>query len=288
MLLRPFCAKTPPFSTKTRKFAKTPACAINKARPLPQRAGSGSSLYPFKGVALKVAALKTQWDLVVSQMQKDKNEFLPFKLLKNGFAVLSAFALVATLSGCDSGSSGGGRSSSASGSSSPAQIEGNISDIHGPVTRGKLEVRDRNDQVVLSKELDGQSSQFSITVPAGTNYPILLVVTPPAGPVAQVVRAVVTSPLADRMDITDITSLVVDAAFALGGLTEENITKASGGAIGLRQRQGVSAGAGGGGSGAGQSAGGVSRGGHGGHDMSGGSSGSAAPAESDSMQNMQH
>lgn len=235
--------------------------------------------------------IKIPCDLLVSQMHKYKKEFLPFNLFKNGFCALSILALVTTLSGCDSGSSGSGRSSSASGSTTAqAFIEGNISDIHGPVTRGKLEVRDRNDQVVVSKELDGQSSQFAITVPAGTPYPILLVVTPPPGPVAQVVRAVVTSPLADRMDITDITSLVVDAAFALGGLTEENITKASGGAIGLRQRQGVSAGAGGGGSGAGQSAGGVSRGGHGGHDMSGGggSSGGAAPAEGNSMQNMQH
>jgi hypothetical protein len=173
--------------------------------------------------------------------------------------------------------------------SAQAKIEGNVSDVHGPINSGKLEVKDKNDKVVLTQNLDGQSSHFSLTVPAGTAYPILLVVTPPPGPVSQVVRAVVTSPLADRMDITDITSLVVDAAFALGGLTEQNIAKASGGAIGLRQRQGVSAGAGGGGAGAGQSGGGVSRGGHGGHDMSGGGAGGAPGASSgDTMQNMQH
>lgn len=224
---------------------------------------------------------------VVSLMHQQKIKFLSFNRFKHRLFGISALMLITALSGCDSGSSGGGRSSAGSGASEAAHIEGTISDIHGPVSRGKLEVRDTRDQVILSKELDGQSSQYAITVPAGTHYPILLVVTPPPGPVAQVVRAVVTSPLADRMDITDITSLVVDAAFALGGLTEENIIKASGGAIGLRQRQGVSAGAGGGGSGAGQSAGGVSRGGHGGHDMSG-SGGSMAPAESGSMQNMQH
>ena len=150
-----------------------------------------------------------------------------------------------------------------------AHIEGDVSDIHGPLNAGKLEVKDKNDRVVATYHLDGQSNHYAITVPQGTTYPILLIVTPPPGPITQVVRAVVTSPLADRMDITDITSLVVDAAFALGGLTEENIAKASGGAIGLRQRQGVSAGSGGGGSGAGQSAGGVGHGGHGGHDMSG-------------------
>ena len=208
--------------------------------------------------------------------------------LKTGFCALAIAVAGLLTSGCDSGPA-----SSSSGSSTmtaEAKIEGNISDVHGPIVKGKLEVKDKNDKVVLTQNLDGQSNHFAITVPAGTTYPILLVVTPPPGPVSQVVRAVVTSPLADRMDISDITSLVVDAAFALGGLTEQNIAKASGGAIGLRQRQGVSAGAGGGGAGAGQSGGGVSRGGHGGHDMSGGGA-PASPGASgtgDSMQNMQH
>jgi len=207
-------------------------------------------------------------------------------MLKTGLCALSIALSSLLATGCDSGPSGGG---SASSMSAQAKIEGNVSDVHGPINSGKLEVKDKNDKVVLTQNLDGQSSHFSLTVPAGTAYPILLVVTPPPGPVSQVVRAVVTSPLADRMDITDITSLVVDAAFALGGLTEQNIAKASGGAIGLRQRQGVSAGAGGGGAGAGQSGGGVSRGGHGGHDMSGGGAGGAPGASSgDTMQNMQH
>ena len=201
-------------------------------------------------------------------------------LIKTGLAAF-CLALVSALAGCDSGSK------SSAQMSSEAFIEGNISDIHGPLSTGKLEVKDKNDRVILSQNLDGQSNHFAVKVPAGTSYPILLVFTPPAGGVSQVVRAVVTSPLADRMDVTDITSLVVDAAFALGGLTEENIAKASGGAIGLRQRQGVSAGAGGGGSGAGQSAGGVSRGGHGGHDMSGGGAPGAA-GTGDNMDGMKH
>lgn len=201
-------------------------------------------------------------------------------LLKPGLIALSLM-LATAMTGCDSGSKSGAQMSS------EAFIEGNISDIHGPLSTGKLEVKDKNDRVILSQNLDGQSNHFAIKVPAGTSYPILLVFTPPAGGVSQVVRAVVTSPLADRMDVTDITSLVVDAAFALGGLTEENIAKASGGAIGLRQRQGVSAGAGGGGSGAGQSAGGVSRGGHGGHDMSGGGA-PGAPGTGENMEGMQH
>jgi len=203
-------------------------------------------------------------------------------LLKNSLAVL-ALSLPLMMTACDGGSK------SSSQMTSEAFIEGNISDIHGPLSTGKLEVKDKNDRTILSQSLDGTSSHFAIKVPAGTSYPILLVFTPPPGGVSQVVRAVVTSPLADRMDVTDITSLVVDAALALGGLTDENIAKASGGAIGLRQRQGVSAGAGGGGSGAGQSAGGVSRGGHGGHDMSGnGAPGAPGTGADTGMDGMQH
>ncbi|MDD1649274.1 MAG: hypothetical protein LUO80_02615 [Methylococcaceae bacterium] len=220
-------------------------------------------------------------------MTQEKTVITSSHLLKTGLCALTIAVAGLLTTGCDSGSS----SSSISAVSAQAKIEGYVSDVHGPILQGKLEVKDKNDKLILTQSLDGQSNRYEITVPAGTAYPILLVVTPPPGPVAQVVRAVVTSPLADRMDITDVTSLVVDAAFALGGLTETNIAKASGGAIGLRQRQGVSSGAGGGGSGAGQSAGGVSRGGHGGHDMSGG--GGPAPAGTgsgtpDPMQNMQH
>ncbi len=218
-------------------------------------------------------------------MEQEKQAKPDYTLLKSGLCALAIAIGTALVTGCDSGPAGGGSSSM----SAEAKIEGYVSDVHGPMTQGKLEVKDKNDKIILTQSLDGQSNHFAITVPSGAVYPILLVVTPPPGPVSQVVRAVVTSPLADRMDITDITTLVVDAAFALGGLTESNIAKASGGAIGLRQRQGVSAGAGGGGMGPGQSGGGVSAGGHGGHDMSGGG---AAPAPGkpagDQMENMQH
>jgi hypothetical protein len=226
---------------------------------------------------------------LVTDMEKETHLTPATLLVKTGLCALAIAVGGILMTGCDGGSSGSSSGSGSSAISAEAKIKGNVSDVHGPITQGVLEVKDKNDTVVLTQSLNGQSNHFEITVPAGTAYPILLVVTPPPGPVSQVVRAVVTSPLADQMDITDITSLVVDAAFALGGLTESNIAKASGGAIGLRQRQGVSAGAGGGGMGPGQSGGGVSAGGHGGHDMSGGGSANAPgrPA-GEPMKNMQH
>ena len=207
--------------------------------------------------------------------------------LKNQHKTASALGIVTLvgslallLGGCNSGSPG---SSSSAASGKPAQIQGNVSDIHGPISEGTVEVKDKNGKSITSVSLSGANNHFMVSVPAGTTYPILLIGTPVAGKNQDTVRATVTSPLADRMDITDVTSLVVDAALALGGLTESNIAKASGGAIGLRQRQGVSAGSGGGGAGPGQSGGGAGNGGHGGHDMTG-----SGDRTGQTMPDMQH
>lgn len=223
----------------------------------------------------------------------------PFSLIKTGLCALSIAIAGILVGGCDSSPSGGSASAPAT---EEAHIAGNVQDLHGPIMEGKVEVRDKNGQLVTTTQLNGGSNHYEVKVPAGTIYPISLTATPPAGTNSSVVKAAVTSPLADRIDITDVTTLVVDSAMTLGGLTPENIAKASGGAIGLRQRQGVSAGAGGGGAGPGQSGGGVNRGGHGGHDMSGmggghdmskmgnePAPGQSAPAPSQApMQNMQH
>lgn len=213
----------------------------------------------------------------MTNQQFDKTRF---SVLRNGFCAFS-IAVAGLLAGCDAGPGG----SSSAPAMSEAKISGNVQDQHGPVTDAKIEVRDKNGQLVTTTEVTSTSNQYSITVPAGTAYPIVLTATPnnPA-PGRGPVKAVVTSSLADRMDITDVTTIVVDSAMTLGGLTEANIAKASGGAIGLRQRQGASAAAGGGGAGPGQSGGGVSRGGHGGHGEHMPSGSGASPSDSSSDQ----
>jgi hypothetical protein len=213
----------------------------------------------------------------MTNQQFDKTRF---SVLRNGFCAFS-IAVAGLLTGCDAGPGG----SASAPAMSEAKISGNVQDQHGPVVDAKIEVRDKNGQLVTTTDLPSTSNQYSITVPAGTAYPILLTATPNnPDPGRGPVKAVVTSSLADRMDITDVTTIVVDSAMTLGGLTEENIAKASGGAIGLRQRQGVSAAAGGGGAGPGQSGGGVSRGGHGGHGEHVPSGSGASPAGSGSDQ----
>ena len=196
---------------------------------------------------------------MAKQLRSEKRFFL----LKCGL-VAASLAGVGLLTGCDSGPG----SSSSSAVKMEARISGSVSDHRGPIDEGKIEVKDRSGAVVATTQFTG--GKYSISIPSSASYPIMMTAYPAAaGAVASdPVKAAVTSPIADRMDISAVTTNVVDGAMTLGGLTEENIAKASGGAIGMRQAQGVSAGAGGSGGGPGNSGGGAGRGGHAGHSMS--------------------
>ncbi len=176
---------------------------------------------------------------------------------KRYLEVLGLFILFAALlAGCDSGMEG--KSSS---STTEAKISGYVSDQHGPITEARIEVSDSKGAIVTTTTLGG-SSRYTVTVPAGTSYPIVITATP-SGDLATTVKAVVTSPLAENQDISSVSTIVVDSAMTLGGLTAENIAKASGAAIGQRQTVGGGGpGAGGSGGGPGNSGGGTGSGGH--------------------------
>jgi hypothetical protein len=181
-------------------------------------------------------------------------------LIKGGL-FLAALGGITQFYGCGDG--GGGKTSAVQ---EDSIIGGTVSNNRGAITQGKVEIKDQSGSVVASTEFSGP--RYKITVPASARYPIVISATAadPANP--ESVKAVVTSALADRMDISAITTDIVNNAIALGGLSDENIAKASGGAIGMRQSQGVSAGAGGSGGGPGNSGGGAGAGGHAGHNMS--------------------
>ena len=182
-------------------------------------------------------------------------------LLKCGLVVASVGGL-ALLAGCggEGGSSGGG------GAKSEAKISGKISNNNGPLGDGKIEVRDSAGNIVTSTHFSG--GQYTVSVPAGASYPILITAIPPTECNIEPVKAVVTSSIADTIDLTGVTTDVVDGALALGGLSEQNITRASGVAINRRQKEGgISAATGGSGGGPGNSGGGAGAGGHAGHNM---------------------
>lgn len=184
-------------------------------------------------------------------------------LLKCGLVAASVAGLT-LLAGC--GGDGGGGSSGGGSSKAEAKISGKVSNNNGPLGDGKIEVRDSAGNIVTSTHFSG--GQYSVTVPSSASYPILITAIPPDECKLEPVKAVVTSSLADNIDITGITSDVVDGALALGGITEQNIARASGLAINRRQKDGgISAASGGSGGGPGNSGGGAGAGGHAGHNM---------------------
>lgn len=190
-----------------------------------------------------------------NMQQREKS----FSLKEAGCCALMLVA--AALGGCDSG---GGTSSPAA-SVKPAKLSGKVLNINGPVTAGTVEVADAKGAVVATASISGGENRYTITVPSTAAYPVVLTAKPQDG--GSSVKAVVTSSLAEQTDITTVSTLIVDAALQLGGLTPQNIAMASAGAINQRQSAGASAGAGGSTGGPGNSGGGIGRGGHGGHDM---------------------
>ncbi|WP_054772643.1 hypothetical protein [Methylogaea oryzae] len=202
---------------------------------------------------------------------------------ESGFSLVRtswcALALAAALVGCDNNAGG---TSTAAAPAKSAKLTGIVLDANGPIDSGMVEAVDAKGATVASSQLSG-GNKYTISIPATAAYPIVLTAKPTDG--SAPVKAVVTSSLAEKMDITSVSTLVVDNAMQLGGLTPANIQQASIGAIGQRQSRGVSAGAGGSTGGPGNSGGGIGQGGHGGHDMSkmGGGEG-----ETGKMDNMSH
>ncbi|MCX7112197.1 MAG: hypothetical protein NTX45_19130 [Proteobacteria bacterium] len=125
----------------------------------------------------------------------------------------------------------------------PTRLTGHVSNDDGPVGQARIEAKDAQGLVAAKTELQGASSTYQLSLPAGTAYPVILTAYPQTSPEVPL-KAAVASPLAAEQDISPITTIVVDTALSLGGLTEANLAKAAGAAISLRKKSG------GGGSGA--------------------------------------
>lgn len=116
-------------------------------------------------------------------------------------------------------------------------IAGMVLTDAGPVTRAKIEARDSRGQLVASTELSG-ASHYRLLIPAGSSYPLVLTALPEGA--TEPLKAAVTSELAEEQDISEVTSIVVETALSLGGLTESNLAKAAGAAISQRKTSGGS------------------------------------------------
>lgn len=147
--------------------------------------------------------------------------------------------VLATSAGCDSAPSGS-RASSATLVST--QITGHVLNDDGPVTAATIEATDAAGVVAARGELKGDSV-YRLTIPARTRYPVVITAYPAENP-GEPIKAAVTSPDAVEQDISAVTTIVVNTAMSLGGITEANLAKAAGAAIAQRRKSGGGSGGG--------------------------------------------
>lgn len=128
----------------------------------------------------------------------------------------------------------------------PTPLIGHVSNDDGPILSARIEAKDAKGQIVAKTELQAGSNRYQLTLPVGTAFPVVLSAYP-QGENQEVLKAAVASPLAAEQDISPVSTMVVDTALNLGGITEANLAKAAGAAISMRKKSG---GGGGGGAGA--------------------------------------
>ncbi|MBM4202242.1 MAG: hypothetical protein FJ189_13275 [Gammaproteobacteria bacterium] len=148
-------------------------------------------------------------------------------------------ATVAVAAGCDSSTSGSPPGGAAAVST---QLTGHVLNDDGPITAATVEVTDSSGVVAARVELKGDSA-YRVTVPAGTRYPLVITAYPVETP-GEPVKAAVTNPEAQEQDLTAVTTIVVNTAIGLGGITDANLAKAAGAAIAQRRKSGGGSGGG--------------------------------------------
>lgn len=122
---------------------------------------------------------------------------------------------VVWLAGC-------GESGVGFGTQKAAHIEGIVTERDEPVTQGKIEAKDKNGKTVASAELQG-TSNYAITLPANAAYPVTLEILVDDS----LLEAVVMDATSVQQDISTMSTLVVQSARNLGGITKGNMAQAA-------------------------------------------------------------
>lgn len=142
-------------------------------------------------------------------------------------------APICLMTGCDGGVPATGSRTS---SGAQTRLVGHVLDDEGPIARAKIEVKDAKGALVGRTDLKGEPT-YALTIPAGAAYPLVISAYPEAAP-NQPIKAVVNDANATEQDLSPVTTIIVDTALSLGGLTEANIAKAAGAAIAQRKQSG--------------------------------------------------
>jgi len=138
-----------------------------------------------------------------------------------------------SLAACDSTPTG---SSPGRSSANQQEISGLVLDDNGPITGdARIEVMDGEGRTV-ARVSPGSDAQYRVQIPAGVSYPLILSASI-NGEEAPLKAAVVNAEVTDQ-DISPVSTLVVETARNLGGLTEANLAKAARAAIAQRKKSG--------------------------------------------------
>jgi len=138
------------------------------------------------------------------------------------------------LGGCGDSSHPGSSQSAA-----PASITGIVLQDETPITKARIEATDSAGKVIAYTEVGGDG-HYRIAIPVGAKYPVVLSASFEGE--GSPLKAAVTSDLATDQNISSVTTIVVNTAMNLGGLTEINLAKAAGAAISQRKSTGGSGG----------------------------------------------
>ncbi len=109
-------------------------------------------------------------------------------------------------------------------------LTGTVTNEKGSVLNGVLKVKDRNGRVVATTQLEN-SKNYSVSIPAGTELPIELLVTPQGSPDKLI--AIVISTAISQYDISSLTTKIASRAKALGGYTYGNMVMAAESTVGI-------------------------------------------------------
>jgi len=143
-------------------------------------------------------------------------------------------SMLLALSGCGDSSHSG-----SSQSSTPANITGIVLQDETPITKARIEASDSVGKIIANTEVSGDG-HYRISIPVGTKYPVVLSASFEGE--GSPLKAAITSGLATDQNISSVTTIVVNTAMSLGGLTDTNLAKAAGAAISQRKSTGGSGG----------------------------------------------
>lgn len=155
---------------------------------------------------------------------KNRCSLVPFISLH-----VPALLLLLPLAGCDSGSeSPNTRPGPSLTSSAPVTLKGQVRDDSGVFKSGSLQATDSSGRQVARIQWQDESGRYSIEIPAGASFPVLLTAKTrhEAGKSVTLVAAVI-APTLTTHDITPNSTQVARKAEALGGYSKENLMQAT-------------------------------------------------------------